>query len=409
MINRHMDFISVSFWLSTMASLSMLTSCSQLDTEPVIIGVLLDMPTPGGLPSKNAAILATKEVNAKGGLKIGCGPSKKPPNLCRHRLVTLVFEDTNDTPTGAIAAMRRLISTQNLVAIIGPNVSRNAIAVANIAEDNKTPMVSPGSTHPETTLGKNFVFRASYTDPVQGFLLSGFAKKHLRIEKSAILYDISRPTSRSVAQTFKQGFESQGGQITDFISYVTGETNFEVLLTQALDGQPEALLLPNPSSDTLIQASILKNISPNLILLGTDSWSASAIDKIDDMQGAYYTHHWHPSVAKLNAQNKKFVTRFEQEYGETPATMAALTYDAFSILFSAIESGGTNSIALRNALATTEFAHGVTGPISFSDGGNPQKDPMILTIKNQVSQTYPWSRQKQPEDFPDIYQSRKDQ
>lgn len=399
MINCRTDFFSIAFALFILASPFMLMSCSESTPAPIIIGVLLDMPTPGGLPSKNAAILATKEINAKGGLHIGCKPSKKSSNLCKRHLVTLVFEDTNNTPTGAIAAMRRMNSTKNLVAIIGPNVSRNAIAVANIAEHHQIPMVSPGSTHPETTLDKNFVFRASYTDPVQGLLLSEFAKKHLLTKKAAVLYDISRPSSRSVAETFKQGFESQGGQITAFVSYVTGEKNFESLLTQTLLGQPQVLLLPNPSSDTLVQSAISKNISPRLILLGTDSWSASAIDKIDSMQGAFYTHHWHPSSIKLNAQNKKFITRFQNEYGDTPATMAALTYDAFSVLFSAIESGGTNAIALRHALATTEFPHGVTGPIMFSHGGDPQKDPMVLTTKDQVSQIYPWTRQIQAEAF----------
>ena len=111
----------------------MLTSCSGPPPKPIIIGVLLDMPTPGGLPSKNAAVLAAKEVNAKGGLHVGCNPSKNSSDPCRRHLVTLVFEDTNDTPTGAIAAMRRLTSTKGLVAIIGPNVSRNAIAITNIA------------------------------------------------------------------------------------------------------------------------------------------------------------------------------------------------------------------------------------------------------------------------------------
>ena len=208
-----MGFNPIRFWLFLVILLFLVTSCSEPPTKaPIIIGVLLDMPTPGGLPSKKAAILATKEVNAKGGLQIGCKPSKISSDPCPRHLITLVFEDTNNTPTGAINAMRRLTSTKNLVAIIGPNVSRNAIAITNIAENHQIPLVSPGSTHPDTTAGKKFIFRASYTDPVQGLLLSEFSKKHLLLKKTAVLYDISRPSSRSVAETFKQEFENRAGR-----------------------------------------------------------------------------------------------------------------------------------------------------------------------------------------------------
>ena len=400
MINHLRNLIAM---LLTIAAMAMIPGCSAPPTDPIIIGVLLDMPTPGGLPSRNAAMLAASEINAAGGILSGKHQKnsefKNRSGKPDRRRIELLFEDTENTPAGAIAAMRRLTAVKNLVAVVGPNVSRNAIAVANIAENNQIPLITPGSTHPDTTLNKHFVFRASYTDPQQGYLLSEFSTKHLGSKTAAVLFDISRPSSRSVAETFKEGFETQDGLITNFESYVTGVNSFETLVAKTLAAQPGVLLLPNPSRDTLAQAKIVAHLSPQTILLGTDSWSASALNSQAAMQGAYYTHHWHPSSATLNNQNKNFITSFQNEYGNTPATMAALTYDAFNVLFSALERGGTDSNTLRDALMATEFTRGLTGSIAFGKTGDPQKDPVVLTIANKKSLITTWNRGESKEDI----------
>ena len=382
-------------------SVFLLTGCSEPAPNPIIIGVLLDMPTPGGPPSRNAAMLAAKEVNDVGGLQVLLDSSIKNTKLGR-RPVKLVFEDTQNSPVGAMSAMRRLVGTENLIAVIGPSVSRNTIAAASIAETNQIPMISPGSTHPDTTRNKRFVFRVPYTDPVQGSLLSKFTLQQLGINKVAVLFDISRPSSRSVAETFKRDFESANGLITGYVSYVTGDTDFGQLVENALSNNPQAILLPNPSSDTLLQAKVMKSISPNTKLLGIDSWSPGKIQEEPVLEGAFYTHHWHSSSSELNLESRNFVAAYNKEYKATPAAMAALTYDAFSILFSSIERGGTESNNLRDAISNTDFKHGITGRITYKNGGDPEKSPIILTVRNQQSKVHPYFS-----DQPDKIQTEK--
>ncbi len=51
-----------------------------------------------------------------------------------------------------------------------------ALLEIDVAEPNtRTPMISPGSTHPETTAGKSFVFRVTFLDLLQGEALARFA------------------------------------------------------------------------------------------------------------------------------------------------------------------------------------------------------------------------------------------
>ncbi|MFT5098169.1 MAG: branched-chain amino acid transport system substrate-binding protein [Candidatus Azotimanducaceae bacterium] len=320
-------------------------------------------------------------INASGGLLVS-GDAK--------RKVKLIFEDTKNDPAEAVNALRRLVTIKGTVAIIGPNTSRNAIAAASVAESIPIPMISPGSTHHKTTQNNNFVFRISYTDNQQGTYLSSFVIEKLAFDSAAILFDISRPSSRSVAESFKKAFEGKGGGIIKYLPYVTGETHFKMLITKALSDSPQIIRLPNPSSDAISQVEIARELSSSIVLLGSDNWGSRVFDQNANFEGHFYSDHWHPSIAEYDTQNKIFVRQYEAEFGVIPESVSALTYDALSVLFSAIESSGTESHTLRDAIIATDLTNGITGRITFNDGGDPEKKPMILMVQNQQSQVYRW-------------------
>ena len=95
--------------------------------ESVRIGVIAeltgDMPAVGA-SCRNAAEMAVKEVNAAGGLEVG-GKKLK---------VELVVEDNGGKADQSAAAAQKLITQDEVVAIIGPNASRYAIPASEIAE-----------------------------------------------------------------------------------------------------------------------------------------------------------------------------------------------------------------------------------------------------------------------------------
>jgi branched-chain amino acid transport system substrate-binding protein len=66
-----------------------------------------------------------------------------------------------------------------------------------------------------------------------------------------------------------------------------------------------------------------------------------------------------------------------------PDDVAALTYDAFGLLWQAIKSAGSiDRQAVRDALAKVPRYDGVTGPMQFKEGsGDPVKGAVILQIK----------------------------
>ena len=73
----------------------------------------------------------------------------------------------------------------------------------------------------------------------------------------------------------------------------------------------------------------------------------------------------------------------EELYGAKPDDVGALTYDAFQLLFTAIEDAQSLDKAdVRDAIAGIDLFEGVTGVMSFDEQGDPVKCAVIIEIKD---------------------------
>ena len=122
-----------------------------------VIAMLSGDNARNGRDMVDAAILAIEQTNSHGGVRQGGSGMN----------ASLMIEDDHGTPEGAMDAARKLIYKDEVVALIGPQLSRNAIPVARLAEEQEVVMICPMSTHPDTTAGKSYVFRIPYLDTFQ--------------------------------------------------------------------------------------------------------------------------------------------------------------------------------------------------------------------------------------------------
>src|SRR5690606_25695412 len=94
-----------------------------------------------------------------------------------------------------------------------------------------------------------------------------------------------------------------------------------------------------------------------------------------------FTTHYAPDIATPTAQ--RFIQGYRDRFGATPDDVAALTYDAFQILFLAIQTAGKiDREAVRDALASIEHYAGVTGDMEFRGTGDPVKSAVVLQIQD---------------------------
>jgi hypothetical protein len=101
-----------------------------------------------------------------------------------------------------------------------------------------------------------------------------------------------------------------------------------------------------------------------------------------DLNGYYFSTHYAADNAAPVA--KKFIEDYEKAYGAKPDDVAALTYDAFGLLFNAIKNAGkADRESIRAALSTLPSYKGVTGDMKFqADSRDPIKSAVILQIKD---------------------------
>ncbi|MEN6487585.1 MAG: ABC transporter substrate-binding protein [Smithella sp.] len=357
--------------------------CSKEDSSQIKIGVIAELT--GDIPAvgascKKAAEMAVAEVNDAGGIQLGEKKYK----------IKLIIEDNAGKADQSASAAQKLITQQNVTAIIGPNASRYALPAAEIAESGKVVLITPWSTAPKATLdsktnaSKKYVFRACFIDPFQGRVVAKFALDNLQLKKAAVLYDVASEYNKGIAEIFKEVYEQNGGKVVAFETYTTNDKDFSSQLTKIKQAAPEVIFLPNYYSEVPLQIQQAKRLGITVPFIGADAWGSEELVKLcgNDCNDYYFSTHYAADAA--TDTTKKFIAGFKAKYGTTPDDVAALTYDSFGLLLQALKTAGKNDRqAVRDALAKIPQYEGVTGNMQFKEGsGDPVKSAVILKIKD---------------------------
>jgi branched-chain amino acid transport system substrate-binding protein len=313
--------------------------------------------------------LAVNETNNAGGVL--------------NKKIKLLAEDDQSKPEEAATAVTKLITRDNVKAVIGEVASSRSLAAAPICQDNKIPMVSPASTNPEVTRKGDFIFRVCYIDPFQGEVLAKFAFNSLGLKKVAVLKDVKNDYSVGLAKFFEEAFIKLGGEILAEQAYSEGDADFKAQLTDLKGKNPDAIFVPGYYTEAALIVKQARDLNITYPIFGGDGWDSSKLIEIGGsaLNGSYYSTHFAADDTSAMVQN--FVTKYRSTYNETPDAMGALGYDAGLILFDAIKrAGSTDGPAVRDALAATSDFQGVTGKITIDKDRNARKSVVIIEVKD---------------------------
>jgi branched-chain amino acid transport system substrate-binding protein len=145
-----------------------------------------------GQSSHKGTALAVDAINAAGGVL-----GKK---------IDLHTEDNQSQAGQSATAVRKLISSDGVVAILGEVASSRSMEAAPICQESKIPMISPSSTNPKVTETGDYIFRVCFIDPFQGTVMANFGHNTLKLNTAAILSDVKSDYSMGLAKFFKEGF-----------------------------------------------------------------------------------------------------------------------------------------------------------------------------------------------------------
>ena len=353
---------------------------------PDSIRIGVNAPLTGDIPkvgegTKFAAQMWLEDVNAAGGIEVG-GKKYK---------VELIIEDNESKAESAVKANTKLITEEDVLAIVGPQSSKQAIPAGGKANELGTPMVSPWSTNPDTTKDRPFVFRGCFLDPFQGPVVAKFIKNEFGFKKAAVLYDVASDYPKGLAEFFKAAWEdlNGAGSVVAYESFTTKDTDFSSQLTKINNSGAEVLFTPQYYNEVALIVQQAHQLGWNKPIVGSDSWGSAETIKLcgKDCYGLFFSTHYAAAGAK--GATKAFIDRFEIEHGYVPDDVAALTWDAVRIVQTAIEGIGelTGDIekdrkAVRDALAIIKDFDGITGVMTFTQEGDPVKCAVIVRISD---------------------------
>lgn len=316
--------------------------------------------------------LAIDARNAAGGIK-----GKK---------IVLITEDNQGKPDEASAVVKKLITQDKVIALIGEVASTRSLAAAPIAQQFKIPMVSPSSTNPKVTQVGDYIFRVCFIDPFQGPVMARFAKDNLKISRVAVLKDLKSDYSLGLAEFFVQKFKEMGGEILAEETFQTGDSDFKAQLTQIRTKNPEAIFIPGYYTEVGLIARQARQLGIKAVLLGGDGWDSPKLSEIgqEAVEGAYFSTHY--STESPNPATQAFIKGYKEKYNnETPDGLAASGYDAAQILLKAIEAApDLTPEAIRVQLANVAGFEGATGKITINKERNAEKAAFIVQTQGKA-------------------------
>lgn len=369
-----------SLFLASTLLVGVLAGCSGGDKEgasggdTIKVGANLELSgatASYGTSEADAIALAVDEINAEGGID-----GKK---------IELIKVDNKSDAAESTNAAIKLTSKDKVTAIIGPATSGNAVAQVQIANDSKTPMISPSGTSTTVTVGEDgsvneFAFRTAFIDPFQGTVAANFAANELKVKTAAVYADNASDYAKGLAASFIKDFEAAGGTIVAEESYVAKDTDFRSTLTRIKSANPEYIFIPGYYEEVGLIVKQARELGITVPLMGADGWdSPTLVDLagVDALNNTFIITAY--SAEDPDGKAKAFADKFTEKYGEAPNSFHALGYDSVYLLKDAIERAGSlDGTKIKEALEATDKLELVTGLYSMDENHHPIKSAIII-------------------------------
>jgi branched-chain amino acid transport system substrate-binding protein len=362
----------------------LLTACGGAGAETIKIGI--NAPITGDIPkvgegTKFAAEMWLEDIDAAGGLDVGG----------TKYAVELVIEDNEAKAESATKVNTKMITQDEVLVIVGPQSSKQAVPAGEVANNYSTPMVSPWSTNPATTLDRPWVFRGCFLDPFQGPVVANFVTDEFGFTKAAVLYDVASDYPKGLAENFKSAWEELhgAGSVVAYESFTTKDTDFSAQLTSIIGSDAEFFFSPQYYNEVALIVQQAHELGWDAPIVGSDSWGSAETVTLcgEDCYGLFFTTHYAAAGAK--GATKEFIDRYEAAHGYVPDDVGALTWDTMNLVQMAIENCGeitgeieADRACVRDALAQIKNFKGITGDMTFTEEGDPIKCAVIVQISD---------------------------
>jgi len=369
--------ISVSIRSALAGVAALLAAMSLHAQEALKIGAIFSTSGPGaflGVPEERGFRMKVDEINKAGGIG--------------GRKIDVVVYDTEGNTSKAASLARRLIESDQVVAIVGPSSSGESLQVLPIANELKTPLIAHAGTEKMTNPVTPWVFNTPPTDRVvAAHLLSVFKKRGIT---QLALLSAADGFGQSGANVVKELAPKYGVTVARHEEFNRTDADMTAQVLKAKDSPAQAMLVwsafPAP---TIIarNAAAVAYAKPMY-----NSFAAASKDLLVQAgpaaEGSYVSSMRLLAPETLKATDPmrpavmKIYNDYKAKYNDAPATFVAHSHDAMSLIEAAVRkiNGPVTRDNLRAALETVTVTggNGIYRLSPISHGLDPESNSMVL-------------------------------
>ncbi len=318
--------------------------------------------------------LAIEQVNAAGGIN--------------GKQIELVKRDNKSDAAEATSIATYLATQEKVSVILGAATSGLTKAQVPVANQYEVPLISPSATADDVTndgvIVEPFIYRVSFIDSFQGITMANFAVENLGKSKAVILGDQSSDYAKGLAETFTAQFTDNGGTVVAQEAYVSGDQDFNSVLTLIGQMDFDVLFVPGYYQEVGLIIKQARESGITTPILGGDGFDSPVLFELagnDALVDIYFSQAY--SSLDEDPMVTKFISDFSDKYGVEPNAFSALGYDSAMLAVDAIKRAGSEDPKLVNeALQSTVNFAGVTGSITVDEWHNAVKSAVVLEIQN---------------------------
>jgi branched-chain amino acid transport system substrate-binding protein len=298
------------------------------------------------------------------------------------RKIELIERDTTGpSPEVAKRLAQDLVVNDKVDFLAGFSLTPNALAVAPIATQGRTPMVIMNAATSIVTTKSPYIVRLSMTLPQVTEPMALWAAKNGIKKVYSIVSDFA--PGHDAEEWFKKGFTAHGGTIADAVRVPLKNPDFAPFVQRAKDAKPDAIFVFIPAGEQAIafvkafterglkQAGI-KLIGPGDV---TDDDVLEAMGA--STLGIITSHHY--SFAHDSPQNAAFRKAYASVAGanERPNFMAVGGYDGMAAIAEVVKKlGGKMDPDKAMELFKSYKTESPRGPIEI----DPQTRDIIQSV-----------------------------
>ncbi|MGE4297081.1 MAG: ABC transporter substrate-binding protein [Desulfovibrionaceae bacterium] len=330
--------------------------------DTIKIGAVFSVTGPAsflGAPEKNTAVMLVEQINAKGGL-LG-------------KQVELVVYDDESNVNKCVLNTDRLLKRDQVIAVVGPSISGNTLAIKPKFAQAKVPLVSCAAAEKIVNPLSPWVFKTPQSDRHAATKLLEHAKAH-GFKKIAVITvsDGYGQAGRAVLQELIPGI---GLDLVADEVYGPSDTDMTAQLTKIKSLAPDAIVCwgTNPGPAVIARNRVQLGITTPLYMS-----HGVASKKFIELAGSASEGIMLPAgrlsvAAALPADNKQkpvldaYIKDYETKYQMPISTFGGYAYDGLMLLVKAIEMGkSAEPAAIRDNLEKIAGFVATSGIFTFS-------------------------------------------